>query len=85
MHYCWLQANLMAMAAPPVESRQTSNSAEAFLTANARKLGALALLLLIGCLGLGTRMWLGSEEMNVDLARVISGHQVSTTNLSTLM
>ena len=63
----------------PADSKPSSKSAEAFVAANARKLGALLVLFLLGCLGLGTKVWLGFEEASVDLSKVVSGHQVHCT------
>lgn len=63
----------------PADSKSSSKSAEAFVAANASKLGALLVLFLLGCLGLGTKVWLGFEEASVDLSKVVSGHQVHCT------
>ena len=60
----------------PVDSKPLSGSAEAFIAANTRKLGALLVLFLLGGLGLGTKVWLGFEEASVDLNKVVSGHEV---------
>ena len=67
----------MAASLLPAEAKPTGSSGEAFIAANARKLGALLVLFLIGCLGLGTKVWLGFEEATVDVTKVVSRHEVS--------
>lgn len=67
----------MAASLLPAEAKPTGSSGEAFIAANARKLGALLVLFLIGCLGLGTKVWLGFEEATVDVTQVVSRHEVS--------
>ena len=66
------------MGAPPptADVKPSNGSAEAFVAANARKLGALLVLFLLGSLALGTKVWLGFEEATVDITKVVTKHQV---------
>lgn len=62
----------------PIEAKQTKSYAETFIVANACKLSILLLLLLVGCLGVGS-VWLGFGEDKVDLTKIVSGHQVCSS------
>lgn len=60
----------------PTEGHQPNSSTESFYAANARKFAVLVLLLLIGSLGLGAKVFLGFEEPSVDISVLKSSYEV---------
>ena len=65
----------------PTEGQQLNSAAESFYTANARKFGILVVLLFIGSLALGAKVYLGFEEPSMDISVLTSSYEVSVANL----